>query len=363
MNLSALACAERRSAWRRLRLLGLGVATFLAAALVVDAVQGPLKDSSLRPQLAAFLAERDAFDAVIVGSSRIQRGVQPEVLDARLSAPGREFRSFNLGVAGMRSFEADRIVREILASRPARLRFLLIEAPDWRAEVGPLHMFTARYTDWHDAPTTWQVLRSLWRSGLSVSEKLELTWMHARLFATRLANYGTGDRFDFGADPKWQRRVDRMGEVQGYLPLETRRGNAARRRRAFLSKPGLYENQVARLRRYAQAGELAAPRWSATYDRTSLEEQVATVEEFGVVPVYLVPPLLTRGPDFPALAGEGLIPHVIDLRDPLTHPGLFDVANRFDQEHMSIEGAREMSEAIADQLEPLLVPRSSEGPG
>lgn len=344
-------CARRSVAPRRLGLVVLGWAAFLSATWVVARVQGPLRAASLRPQLEAALADLDGYDAVFIGSSRVQRGVQPEVLDARLSTPGRPFRSFNLGVAGMKSFEADRVVSEVLAAGSSRLRLLLIEAPEWQVDAQPLHMFTARFTDWHDPHRTWLVLRSIWRSEGSWLRKLELSWMHVRLFFTRLSNYGSHPRF--GTDSSWSRRVKRMADVQGYLPLEIRRGNAARRRAAFVADPSPYEAVVRQLRQRARRGDLSDASRTLGYDRESLRQQVERIERAGLTPVYLVPPLTEPTADFAALAEEGLIPHLIDLRDPLEYPELFRVENRFDKEHMSIDGAREMSRAIAEQLEPV----------
>lgn len=344
-------CAGRSAVCRRAGLVVLGLAAFLSATWVLAEVQGPLRAPSLRPQLEAALADLDDYDAVVIGSSRVQRGVQPEVLDARLSEPGRPFRSFNLGVAGMKSFEADRVVSEVLAAGSSRLRVLLIEAPEWQVDAKPLHMFTARFTDWHDLPRTGLVLRSIWRSEASLLRKIELSWMHVRLFFTRLSNYGSHERF--GPDSGWSRRVERMADVQGYLPLEIRRGNAARRRAAFVADPSGYEEVVRRLRRRATRGALSDPARTRRYDRESLREQIERIEKAGVTPVYLVPPRTVSTADFAAFAEEGLIPHLIDLRDPLEYPELFDVENRFDKEHMSIRGAREMSQAIAEQLEPV----------
>lgn len=86
----------------------------------------------------------------------------------------------------------------------------------------------------------------------------------------------------------------------------------------------------------------------------ALKRQVAEMMESFAQPVYLAPPLLLRVADYAKMEREGSIPHLIDLRDPRDHPELFDSGNRFDREHMNQEGARLMSELIAEQLEPLM---------
>ncbi len=349
------ACGVRRTARHRLGLLLIGVAAFLVAGAGLRSLQGPLKAPTLRAPVEAFLAEKDEIDAVFVGSSRVQRGVWPEVIDAQLSSPEREFRSFNLGIPGMKSFEADWLVRRILASNPERLRFLVIEAPLWRPEIVAQHDFTARYVDWHDARATWLVLRAIWRSRVPWQTKVALAWKNLRFFGMRTANYATKDRFSATDDPVWNRLVLGWGGLQGYQPLHEKTPQGVRRRRRFLTQQDAFEKNVARIRRFAEKGQLAEPGGPGAYDQASLEEQAAQIREAGVTPVYFVPPVLLRGPDFAALESQGVIDHLIDLRSPLDHPDLFAAENRFDREHMNEKGARLMSERIASELGPIVL--------
>ena len=328
---------------------------FVGTTVVLRSIQGPLKAPTLRAQVEAFLAEKDDIDAVFVGSSRVQRGVSPSVIDERVSTAKHPFRSFNLGIAGMRSFEADWLIRQVLDSKPERLRFLVIEVPDWEPELAPRHDFTERYVEWHDARATWLELRAIWRQGVSIWRRLELSWRALRFFLMRSSNYATVYRFNFGEDPVWERLVLGWGQLQGYQPLDEHVAKGARRRAKFLSNPQLFEAAVARLRKLAEAGPPVAAAALERYDRGSLEDQVRYVDSRGVTPVYLVPPLLYPVADFSALAREGVIPHLIDLKNPLLHPELFDADNRFDREHMNEEGARMMSEKIAEQLAPLIL--------
>ncbi len=354
MSPVSAACGVRRTARRRLALAGLGIVVFLAAAALLRSVQGPLKAATIRAQVEAFLAEKDDVDAVFIGSSRVQRGVSPRVVDEKLSTPEREFRSFNLGIAGMRSFEADWLVRRILDAEPARLRFVVIEAPDWKPEHVPQHDFTERYVDWHDARATWLVLRAIWKFNGPWYTKLELSWRNLRFFAMRSVNYATKDRLMARADPAWDRLVAGRGRLRGYQPLDEDTPRVGRRRRRFLENLDWFEKSVADIRAFAEKGQLAIPGAFQTYDLASIEEQVERVREAGATPVYFAAPGLARGPDFSALQRDGVIEHLIDLRDPSEHPDLFAPENRFDREHMNEEGARLMSERIAAELAPIV---------
>lgn len=355
------ACGARRMAWRRLGLVVLAVAVFLGTAGALRTVQGPLRSRNRGALLEAFLAQKDEVDAVFIGSSRVQRGVSPAVIDERLSSPGREFRSFNLGIPGMRSFEADWLVRQVLASEPARLRFVVVEAPDFEPEIFPKQDTTARSVDWHDPRAAWLVLRAVWRSEASFDEKLAASWRTLRFLVLRTVNYATGDRFRLRAAPAWGGLVAGWVRSQGFQALDETVPGVAHRRERFLRQAGFYRAMVAGMRAHARSGTLADPGWKARYDRRSLEEQEALIREAGFTPVYLATPRLLQGPDFAALQSEGAIEHLVDLRDPLVHPRLFAVEYRFDREHLNEEGAAIMSRKIAEQLAPLVSTVRNEG--
>lgn len=348
-------CGARRTARRRIGWIVLGVVSFVVVAAVLGRLSGPQFAPTLRPKVNAFLADKDSYDAVYIGSSRVQRGVRPDVIDPRLSTPERPFRSFNLGVPGMESFEADAVLREILAAKPERLRFVLIEAPRWRVPTMMSKKRTVRDLQWHDVSMTREMLRSIWRTSDPLRKKLEWSWDHLRLFFWRLSNYARGSLLPSEPTPAVQRLTAGLATVRGYIPLsEQMGGRAAERRRRFLSNARSYRKEVAEIRRRAEDGILPDAAVDARYNRPALVGQVERLREAGVVPVYFAPPLLIPVADYEGMAREGWMPHLIDLRDPREYPSLFDPGQRFDREHMTLQGARRMSLEVARQLGPIV---------
>ena len=114
-------------------LLGLALHLGVAAA-VRSAIPWPL-DAAWRAKVHAFRAEKDSFEGVVIGSSRVLRGVRPDILDAGLSTPSHPVRTFNLGVAGMRGWEARELQSQILAMNPERLRWIVVEALDFSPRI------------------------------------------------------------------------------------------------------------------------------------------------------------------------------------------------------------------------------------
>lgn len=354
-------CGASSAGWRRFGLVVLALVSFWATAVLVRAVQSPYRGVTRGARLEAFLAQKDEIDALFVGSSRIQRGVSPVVIDRRLGSPDRPFRSFNLGIPGMRSFEGDWLIRRILESKPERLRFLIVEAPRFDPEPWSVVQSTERYVDWHDATSTKMVLRALWRSDMSLSAKLWESGERLYFFVLRASNYATSSRFGSGPTPVWDEIVGGWSRQQGFRALDKNIQGVRRRRRRFLRTTGQFERSVAALTRSAEDGELAKPDWARTYDVDSLIEQIERIEAAGIVPVYLATPQLTRGPDFEALRDEGVVDHFVDLRDPREHPEFFALEYRFDREHMNADGAQLLSEAIAERLAPVVDETPREG--
>ena len=347
-------CGARRTARR---LFGRVVVAFLSFAVTAAGVrwaQIPLRELTKEARFEAFVVQKDEVDAVFVGSSRIQRGVSPLVVDRRLSMPGQAFRSFNLGIPGMRSFEADALIRRILDARPERLRFLIVEIPRFEPALSPVEGATQRFVEWHDVTSTWKVLRALWRSDRGLLPKLAETANRLRALLLRASNYATSARFSRAPNPVWERIVGGWASQRGFRALDETVQGAQRRRARFEKFRGRYRQRVATLVRLEKKGQLADPAFLDTYDVDSLREQVERIEAAGIVPIYLATPQLIPGPDFQKFEREGLIEHVISLGSPLEHPKLFSTAYRFDREHMNAAGAVLLSEKIADRLAPIL---------
>ena len=80
--------------------------------------------------LRDFGREKDRYDLVFVGSSLVYRSIDPRIIDEELARAGFRVRSYNLGLPGMRPHEANALLRQVLATKPARLRWAVVEVAD-----------------------------------------------------------------------------------------------------------------------------------------------------------------------------------------------------------------------------------------
>ena len=112
----------------------------------------------------------DAFDAIYFGTSNVYRSFVPAEFDAELARRGHRIRSFNLGVPGMTVFEMDHLIREVLALRSPRLRWVFFEYEFGRLDrpnrlLHPEHYYEDNQVFWHTPGRTWDVADITWPSG------------------------------------------------------------------------------------------------------------------------------------------------------------------------------------------------------
>ena len=339
---------------RALSWAGVALAAFLLTAAGIRALLPLPNDYALRDKYEVFRAERDDFDAVYLGTSRTHRAFRPEVIDARLSENGRTFRSYNLGVAGMRDFEIDAMLQRVLAMDPERLRWILIELPRWeRPALTRRNRKTERTLSWHTPRQTALALESVrLAEHLSSAERRRETRVHLELAARRFTSFGRGPLlFEGLATSRSTETREARASLRsslGYAPVEADGGrNVEERRERFLENLEQYRATVASAAR--RRAEDASP-LPQGYNLRALESQIRSVVGSGRKIVYVTVPRPWRDDVAAQLVASGLVPDLIDLDRPDLHPELFDPAHRFDDDHLNEEGARIFSERVAEEL-------------
>ena len=326
--------------------LGFGV-TVLAAA--TPTLTPPL----MAERLAEFDVDRDRYDTLFFGSSRMFRGVDPSLFDAETARHDHPTRSFNLAFPGMRFHESNAWLRRILSSRPKSLRYVLIELDEWATEVHDrlpdstsvqVGRYSARAVAWHDAAETRSVLRSIEISDAPFGEKLDLSTTHLAHWAARA--FGIG-----GAARSLRERIAPAPYLQGptmrsgftpYEPSDYRTGLPWFFRRQYLDSMDTYRDAVADLEE-ANREQVAMD----TYNLEALEAQIEMVKAAGATPIYVLPPRGEATPRLVMLSELGYVTAFFDFGQPGLHPDLFALDSRFDAQHMSPVGARIFTTALA----------------
>lgn len=335
---------------RRFRDLFAAVVSCALALAGLRALTPYPDDYGLGAKLEHFAEHRDEFDLVYLGSSRVYRSFVPELVDAELAARGHALRSFNLGVAGMGDFEADWLLREVLAMEPERLRRVVLEVPLYSPELFEANAHSARVIAWHDFEGTLGALEAT--ELLAGASRHELLRLHLELWARRALHLGQGRRLiarALGDDRERARHGlsrEMLGAARGYLALEDTPGEEyARRRGEFLAQPQEHARRVERIPvdRRLRPG-------LGSYPLGLLAERVASLRAAGIEPIFVAVPGARARATVYSLVDEGRVEGLLDFNDPARYPELFTPESRFDRNHLTRESAARFSRTFAAAL-------------
>lgn len=306
-------------------------------------------------KLRFLAAHGDDYDVLFFGSSRVLRGVVPEVFDGEMARLGVPVRSFNLGADGMGAHETAALVRRVLELEPARLRWVVVELDGWSAHLRPENRLKARMIFWHDRQETLSAIATVARTEPSRRRRLELAADHLLHLAARSTAAGRGrdllgetvDRLRGGSRRRHEtdRALRASGGFEPFSPSSYETPSTHPFRRRFLQLLPAYRLAVERLP--------AANRAETDLDGYNLEAvaaQAALIRRAGARPVHLVTPTARPTPELYRLAEAGHAPRVLAFNDPVAYPDLFAEDLRFDAEHLTTEGARRFSRLLARRL-------------
>ena len=301
-------------------------------------------------KLAHFTAHRDDYTALFVGSSHFRRQIVPSLFDQLAAQRGLDMRTFNFGVDSLMAPEDDFVVEHILATRPARMRWVFLEITMFRGRFENQAPETQRASYWHDAPRTWLVAqwvrgnakpfkRKKWRKGLEqLSEQAELIAGHARLFLKTSTNLGRGSALfsDFARPGPGRDWFAPLGPaLDGFIP----------------SDPGLvvrgeqraqYESELAALREKGARRRPLDP-----VAQRCLETTLARIRAAGAQPVLVIAPTTHPFVFHPSRDTGALL---LDFTDPHQWPELFAPDMRADSGHMNGPGAELWTQRVAERF-------------
>ena len=325
-------------------MLGFGL-TVRLAGLGLPPAETP---AYVRERLTHLAAHGDEYDAIFIGSSRIENHIMPAVFDRLVGARGHPMKSFNAGVHGMATPEDAWMLEQILARRPARLRWVFLEIDFFQTAIKDGEKGTLRSVAWHDWPRFWSVCRRLtaMTGHLSLRDQIAEFFERPRDFIDHLSTYG--------------QRTTQLGRA-GLLFQDWR--GAAEPEPAGVSKlgPGGDGWQPAKngdprdAKSAKHSGTHGGPRnlpKPDEADRVSqavLGEAIAQIERAGAVPILVMPPRM-RVWYFVPSAENARHAAVINLCDPATYPQLYAPEYRIDTSHLNAAGAEVLTRIVADRF-------------
>jgi hypothetical protein len=308
---------------------------------------------------AAYLSEHgDEYDAIFLGSSRIQNHIIPEQFDRCMTDAGMPMRSFNFGISSMHSPEDEYVLDLILARPHARLRWIFIEIDFFHAAVQTDQSGTVRGAYWHDWPRfslLCQCLSVVKKKGIrrniqDAFSRWNDIFDHAQLFGQRSANTGRGAQmlaewlFDISpVSMDW----DALGKARdGWTPAIEKENDIAERRSGRLGT--ILKERIA-----------DPPSRDATdaAGQKALTSLLGKIVGAGAKPVIIIPPRLRKSYFYPAPELARRFP-IINLCEPARFPDLYREDLRVDLSHLNGAGAEIFTRVTAEQfIEAIRKPR------
>lgn len=315
---------------------------FSAAAVTASLIDVRLPFPSvpeISPRFRYFAEHKDEFDTIFIGSSRIRHQIIPEQFDREVGEGGKPMHSFNLGYSGMWPPESFYYLRQVLALRPKKLRWVVMELMDYRFGQVEGQAPTMRSVYWHDAKHTAMSMRLVAESPLPSLEKWKLIAGHAQLFLQRLANLGRG--------AEW---------VQArYFPEKKKTDLSWAKRRGFDPEPpGEWsEGTRAEFERQIRAFRLAPPieRLRPGF-AIALREIDSQVEFAGAKLILVVPPTVHPEEHLAPVPPNAF--GFLAFDNPAEYPRLYLPELHYDPGHLNEAGAREFTSLLAQRFVTLL---------
>ncbi|MFG0315791.1 MAG: hypothetical protein ACF8XB_00855 [Planctomycetota bacterium JB042] len=331
----------------------LTVVAFLCSFLGAAAALGRLVPWPDREQLAIkrddFGAVKDEVELLVVGSSRVLRGFVPEEFDRECAARGFEVRSYNFGVGGAHELESDRIVRGLLALRPARLRYVLLEYQRPQPyRIGLSSRLSDRSVFWHTPRQFLTACRHVFAVDAPFVRQLEQVWHHLLPTLAHVTGYGrVRDVFvrRFSDEPRRHAMMrERLVGGRGYEPVITR----ADRLRMEGDWRKIDETGVRELARKLE-------RWNAIdrelVDDSHLEALARDVEAAGARLLLVVMPGESPTPELYRRSEPIPLPApLLGFNRPHLFAELYALESRYNDRYLSESGAVRFTRLLAERF-------------
>lgn len=305
-----------------------------------------------------FESNKDNYDVVFIGSSRVYRHVDPEVFDEYLSTQGYDIQTFNFGFYGMKMPETYFWLEKVIDLQPKNLKWIVIEANLDNAYENLNNARNNRVMYWHTPKHTENTLKYIAGSDDSLPRKSVSIYSHLVPFFYNFVNLGDMSKVFLSSSGLTDYKTsatsysDFLGEsLSGYKSLDDEPGEGYKRtNQRFISNFSNFQQQVTRF------GE-KIDHDSVSMDpsrRELIRQFTELVESSGATPIFVIPPKLKTEAHTLQLHKDDYLESLLAYNDPEKYPDLYQLEYRFDPEHLNDKGSKEFTKLIAKEFEQYL---------
>lgn len=301
--------------------------------LLIPKKDVPANIYSYSAKLSHFIANKNDYEVLFIGTSRVHNQVSPEVFDRTLQEAGYPYQSFNFGLQGARILTTYFMVEEILATQPKNLKWVFIE-----------NLLDAGYSPIQNARTPREIHFHNWeRTQFSISyvvdsdspfyKKSVIALSHLPPFFFSAINLGrVVDQFQVKSEAQL---AEELGDGQDGYILSPQKEIVA-------------EDYLRKVEQLAQNPHIDTELSANHLEILSLI--VEAIEDYGARPIFLVAPGIIRNDELISAAKAGYIDNILIYNNPNQYPALYEIANRSDEEHLNEQGSILFSTLLAQDF-------------
>ncbi len=292
-----------------------------------------------------YAAHREDYDVLFVGTSRVYKGLIPHVFDEEVKRrTGQTVRTFNFGYDAMWPPEEFYVLRQLLELRPKKLRWVIMECIDIHTTLPAETAHTERMAHWHDTEHTRLVCRAIAGEKMPWPAQWKHYSGHLSMWMQRWTNAGLGAQwlaYEFGLEKR--KKSSRWAPPKEWADTDGFRPEPER----------AMSGEVLQTFRDAQKvwARGARPKSAPPVLREELQRLVNEIRAVGAEPILFMAPTRTERRNMTDLPAG--VP-VFRFDDALTHPELFAEKVHFDMEHLNHDGARLLTQKLAENFSALL---------
>jgi hypothetical protein len=298
----------------------------------------------------AYLLEKDKdINTLFIGSSRVNRGVNPKIIDSLLTE--YQVRSYNFGSPSTTNPETYFITEQILRTENLNLDYLFVElTPLISIKVTPFKYYQSRYYYWINLRYSWFIAKYLLNANYAFADKFEIGASYIKCFIMKNANFLHYKKlFDFSNETKLKNFF--LKGNNGFYPLDDQRpptAKYAKRTENFQNDTSGFNKMTSKVQQEFKSNKIPDAFNSAHYQKLMQLIELAKAKNIHLI--YLLPPRSRSYEEELSLIRQIPSEHIIEVANPFKFPELYQSKYAFDKNHFNKEGADIFTHYIVDEF-------------
>jgi len=309
---------------------------------------------------------RDEYNMLVIGSSRVYRQVDPEILDSLVITP-EKIKSFNFGVNWLFIPETFYVFNNLVKKEGLKYNYVIIELSKIRS-IDYANFYTTRTIYWTNFSNYSFAVKAIASSNFAIHEKVATILAYSVNYIGNLINLGyITEALSYKAHLPLYAGFPEMGaKSNGYNTLTTqpigssfsKEENTEARHLKFLSDTSAVTRRLHMSTRQFDKFE-KNPELLKRYNKyyaDHLNKMIDEAKNNGTHLVFLMSPRvdLNQYNELIPLFNNINPAHQIEISDGRKYPELYMAANSFDETHLNTEGAKIYTTILATKMNELI---------